>query len=806
MIKKIGYIFLTLLSIHSAVAQQRSISGKVKDLESSLPIQGVNIRIENTGKGTSTDTLGAFSFNLDQIEGNLVFSSVGYHSRSFPIATLPKVFDVFLVSSTTDLEEFVVTPGENPAWEIIRKVRKNANRNNPLKYEAFEAKAYSKMNVHVEGASKELSDSLTSSKSLNLIIIENLGQLYMKKGQRKEIIENTVSNVPKMIPMNALMNNSVNVMGFYQPYIRFGGANYQFSDGIGQPERNYINPLKQGSFRVYDFYLKDTLVDGNDSTFVIEFKPYEGKSVDAFAGEIQISSDLYALKYVQVRQADSLQVSNLKIEQKYGKIGSHWYPTSREMSFDYPLIYKQDTAILKASFLDVMTDINDSLSVPVYFDGATSVTTIKADTISLKEFAKLRPVDLTLQEKLTYLKWELKDRPLLQKGVDLMEIPSKAMLQSAIMLGPMVLTFDQMNINYHELVRLGLGVQNKYHENPRFGLRASAGYGFADKALKYSTSASWHITKDRYNRLSVYSWQDIDPPGRTGLLGPNYSVPFPEIHSFSSKGYLVNQYKKTGAAIYFKPIKWTWFRLFAENERISGLNYQLENGEARPRTNYRIYGLMFRFARNETFIRTGLFERTVTRSFPIIQAKIRKGISLQDRTEFSGAELHVTQQLRWKRLGSTLLNISTGYTEGLVPYHYLFHKQYNSGFLGGGNNGLITGNFTSLAYNQFANIRVYHNFGKNLFRLRTTWSQPEIALGYNVTWSQLDETKSPLEVNLNDFSTGNYEASIYANNLIRFRIMGFYLGFGARYSYNHSKEFVGNKRWALRPLISVPLF
>ncbi|MFT7436076.1 MAG: hypothetical protein ACI8UX_001875 [Psychromonas sp.] len=200
----------------------------------------------------------------------------------------------------------------------------------------------------------------------------------------------------------------------------------------------------------------------------------------------------------------------------------------------------------------------------------------------------------------------MKNKPQLNKVLDLMTFPSKVILQAAAPIGPFVLLFNQNIINNHEKLRIGLGIQNDRLTHPRFGIRATAGYGLWDKTWKYTASASWHITKDRYNRLSLYTVEDIRAPGRTVSIGPNYAIPYPPLLYFNPNGYLIDQFNKKGVSLYFKPIKWTWFLLYAENDQRQAVNYS--HNEISNNTFLRNYGANFRFAKGETFNRKGLYE------------------------------------------------------------------------------------------------------------------------------------------------------------------------------------------------------
>lgn len=86
--------------------QQQDITGVVTD-DKGTPIAGVNITVEGTSKGTSTDFDGAYAISADQGE-TLVFSSVGFKDQSMTISDDQEI-NITMEDSKSSLEEVLVT-------------------------------------------------------------------------------------------------------------------------------------------------------------------------------------------------------------------------------------------------------------------------------------------------------------------------------------------------------------------------------------------------------------------------------------------------------------------------------------------------------------------------------------------------------------------------------------------------------------------------------------------------------------------------------------------------------------------------
>jgi hypothetical protein len=60
-----------------ASAQERTVTGKVSDIQTGAPVQGVTVRVKGTTAGTSTNATGEFSLKVPSSDSVLVYSNVG---------------------------------------------------------------------------------------------------------------------------------------------------------------------------------------------------------------------------------------------------------------------------------------------------------------------------------------------------------------------------------------------------------------------------------------------------------------------------------------------------------------------------------------------------------------------------------------------------------------------------------------------------------------------------------------------------------------------------------------------------------
>jgi iron complex outermembrane recepter protein len=86
---------------------QSTVSGKITDAKSGVPISGVSVKIKGTDKGTSTNSEGIFKLQAKP-EDVLDISAVGFKPLSVKVSKLSSA-SIALEESTTEMSEVVVT-------------------------------------------------------------------------------------------------------------------------------------------------------------------------------------------------------------------------------------------------------------------------------------------------------------------------------------------------------------------------------------------------------------------------------------------------------------------------------------------------------------------------------------------------------------------------------------------------------------------------------------------------------------------------------------------------------------------------
>ncbi|MCX6214122.1 SusC/RagA family TonB-linked outer membrane protein [Spirosoma sp.] len=100
-------VWATFLISHTALAQDRRITGRVIAGKDQQPIPGVTILVRNTQLGTTTDANGSFTLNVPA-NSTLVFSAIGFAGQSLAIGNQTQL-TITLQEAEQNLGEVVVT-------------------------------------------------------------------------------------------------------------------------------------------------------------------------------------------------------------------------------------------------------------------------------------------------------------------------------------------------------------------------------------------------------------------------------------------------------------------------------------------------------------------------------------------------------------------------------------------------------------------------------------------------------------------------------------------------------------------------
>ncbi len=98
---------IVLLGFNSAIAQDRTVSGRVSGAADGSSIPGVNVVIKGTTEGTTTDMDGNYKLSVSE-NATLVFTYIGYADQEITVGN-QSVINVSLDEDITSLSEVVVT-------------------------------------------------------------------------------------------------------------------------------------------------------------------------------------------------------------------------------------------------------------------------------------------------------------------------------------------------------------------------------------------------------------------------------------------------------------------------------------------------------------------------------------------------------------------------------------------------------------------------------------------------------------------------------------------------------------------------
>jgi len=90
-----------------ALAQERTVTGRVTSSDEGSPLPGVSVQIKGTTRGTTTDAQGNYRI-VTPDNGRLVFSFIGFNAQEVAIGSRTTV-NVVLQNNATELSEVVVT-------------------------------------------------------------------------------------------------------------------------------------------------------------------------------------------------------------------------------------------------------------------------------------------------------------------------------------------------------------------------------------------------------------------------------------------------------------------------------------------------------------------------------------------------------------------------------------------------------------------------------------------------------------------------------------------------------------------------
>jgi len=500
-------LFLLLLFIfasgkHITAQNERGASvveGYVLDDITGDVLPFVNVYFQNTTIGTSTDITGKYKIKARNHNDTLIFSMIGFHESKVYVQPGKRYrLIIRLKEDSQTLSEVVITPDENPAHIILRKIIKNKRKNNPERFTQFNCQTYTMLSAKLTNVTRDNLKLVLPGvlvKSLP-VIIDSLGRPVLPFYLSEKISDNYINtdddisqtkqvykDVKAVIGLDDFdiegYDNSLSAeMNFYKNFVELLG-------------HTFISPLATNGLAFYKYYLEDSTITNGHTYYRIKFVARHKKDL-AFNGHFVVIKDLWAITTIDATLPKSANIN---------------YINSFKVGFDFDFIndstlfFKSNSIFGTFHYFKIKNEANNAM---IEFDKVTyySNVILGNDAIPLVDTVGVAMTNAIVAEadssfdvyrKLTNVESFEKTSEIIDSTNNIWWVKGAEKVTNMFVtgffnvgkidIGPYLGTFSRNQI---EGVSLNLGLRTSETFSPYYSVGGGIGYGFKDKEYKYS--------------------------------------------------------------------------------------------------------------------------------------------------------------------------------------------------------------------------------------------------------------------------------------------------------------------------------
>ena len=692
----VSILLLSVASVTTASAQKTVVAGKVVDAVSGENIPFAQVGFTGTTTGTTTDTLGRFYLKSDKRQDSIYISVLGYTDATLSVKSLREFSEIELWPRDYELGAVEITPGENPAYKILRAIIKNKPRNDPDHIQAYEYEVYHKMQFDLNHFGEKIKNNFLLKRFdyiwdntdttedgvpyLPIILTESVEEHYFKKNPsaKKEILkgQRTVNffKAPRITKFASDMYINPNI---YQNYVLILG-------------KSFPSPINDRYKRNYNFILADSMYHIKGfPCYKIDFAP-KLKSDVAFRGNMYIHDSSYAVVQVDLEfsvEANINFVRNYWIRQNYSLIDSvQWFLTQSRVIGDFTVVENADELTgfygRKSSEYGNIK-INQSREEG-FFKGVNPAIEL--------ENAYDRSEDFWIQQRGDSL--SLEEQKLINTSNRLNSDPRWIWMVNALrMIGTNWLTWGKFDIghvltfySYNKVegsrVKLGFRTNETFHEHWKF--QAYLAYGIRDQRFKYLGELMYYFNKKqgKHNMIGGRYLKDL-----ANMHRGNNVIPID--HVFTSLFNINRELRRTFVEDRSGFVERQWFSGFSTRATFfhSGMSsfgsydfeYRTTTDDIYTTSKYTTSGLKanIRFAWGEKRL-AATFDKAdkslFKKGYPVISLEFIMGIKdlLGSDFTYQDIKMKVDHILRLNKAGFLKILVEGGYIWGQLPFPLLY--------------------------------------------------------------------------------------------------------------------------------------
>jgi len=809
---RIVFLYLFLCFSYSPLISQNdfTVSGRVLDSKTREPLAFVNIVINESNYGGTTDIDGKFRFRYSRPIQSLALSYVGYYKKVVPLGKNVQNLMIYLERREIELQEVEILAGINPAHRIISNAIDNRELNDPEKLHSFSYTMYEKTIFTIDADTSVkggFADSVRNSGGLGIGLefreaMDSLGQDSALMDSSTRFFEQLISQQYLFLMENVTKRKflypdrsyndvvATKMSGFKDPILVFLSTQIQsfsfYKPFITIFQSSYVNPISGGSLGKYFFKIEDTTYADHDTVFIISYRPRRGTNFDGLKGTISIISNKWGIQNVIAEPADQSGF-RIKIQQLYELVdGEHWFPVqlNTDVVFANLQIGKYRAIGSGRSYIrDIV--LNPEL-VRREFNHLDIEVNKDAAKRSEEYWNQYRTDTLTARDRRTY---EVLDSIGEAENFDKMAKTFKTLMSGRIPWGPIDFDLDKiLGYNRYEGLILGLGIHTNDRVSRWFRVGGFYQYSFAISTSKYGADVNFLVSRRNDVNIHAAYFYDLIESGGVWFFDDNRST-----LSGNWANLLITKLDRTqsfSAGITFRTMKYllwdvTLLRQFKKSTTFDLATYE---GDATILDNEFVFTEVsagFKWAHKEKFLQTVETKLSLGTNYPVVWFNYTRGIKgfLGGEFDYNRIDLKVRKTFKLKYLGDFSFQVNAGYVDQPIPACNLYN--------GNGTYRLITlfapGTFATMRSNEFLSngyvaLYLYHDFKTLLFKGKK-WFHPEPAISQNIGfgWLEHRDRYTYSTDNLREMNLGYYETGLLINNLVNLRL--YTIGIGAFYRW-----------------------
>ncbi len=686
------------------------INGVVVDDFTSETLPLVTIRTIPGYKGSITDLDGKFTISALHSD-SLSFIVSGYVPRTLGIEDIiGEDYIIRLQPNSRRLAEVTVkgkrpkySKKNNPAYDLMKRVRKDAPNLNPLSQSNYGYNYYNKISLGLNGIEapekgkmaflREYTDSsIISGNPITLLSIKeragefksiNNTSINLVLGERSEGIDGGFEkeNIRKMLD-DALRDININ------------------DNDIILLQNRFVSPISRIADNFYHYYITDTIVNPTGEKLIeLSFTPSNYESF-GFNGKMWIGSkdSLCFVDSIEMRipKATNINyVNNLLIRQKFHLDNSNYLHKEKDdMSLEIQLI--PGTPVFYGRKISLFSDFDSNPDENFsndkkreFFQLDNGEFMLAEATARNEEFwgnARLVPLT-TAEEKMGSLLGRLRRMPWFYWGEKILSILVAGYWEPK---PNFPIAFGPVNtlISYNDVegVRLRVGGMTTAALSQHFFARGYGAYGFHDNRWKYSAEMEYSlIPKNKHakefpvNSFKLLHKYDVD------FLGQHYP--------FTNSDNVFLSLKREGSypATYLRTSQFEYkheyynnfsFTIGVENNIMyDSRNVRFVNGFGERINHFSqtsLY-LTLRWAPGEKFIQGKTMRAPVNMDAPVFQLSHKYGPRrlFDSFYEMNCTELSVFKRFWFSAFGYMDVTLNAGYMWSKVPFPALLWQNAN---------------------------------------------------------------------------------------------------------------------------------